>query len=319
MNRPDLNIDELLNSFIDGELTADEQIEVRRLIAHDEQIARRLKQLQKTKMLVSCLPGVEAPAEMVEQVMASLERKTLLDQQPVHFDKREGARQLLVRRVLAAAAMITLVAVLAGVVYTIVAPETVPVKPAPPFVAMELTPSATSEMRFTGRLGLTTHTLTEVDAFIGRTINDNGLSDYVGITREPNKSLYSLTCSRQALHLLLADLQSIWQKFDSATLFVDTEQFAAPVVVDAITLEQTAEIVGQDSSRRSIEVAEDFAVLNSMANLMPGTQIASAIGDRKIDLITAPKPVLTWAQKTVNKTASGPKEVSLIIQVVGSE
>ena len=48
------NMDELLNSFIDGELTPRQQTEVQRLIAHEEKVAQRLRQLQKCKMLPSC-------------------------------------------------------------------------------------------------------------------------------------------------------------------------------------------------------------------------------------------------------------------------
>ncbi len=117
------NIDELLNGFIDGELDQRHQTEVQRLITHDAQIAERLRELQKCKVLVGSLPCVEAPAGMAEQIKASLETSALLGRQPESFDAREGARHLLVRRVLAAAAMIGLVAVLAAVVYTIVAPE----------------------------------------------------------------------------------------------------------------------------------------------------------------------------------------------------
>ena len=123
------NIDELLNSFIDGELTARQRTEAQRLIAHDAQVAQRLRELQKCKTLVSSLPYVEAPAEMLEVVKTSLERRTLLGQQSSAFDQRAGARHLLVRKVLSAAAMIGLVAVLAAVIYTIVGPESSPQKP----------------------------------------------------------------------------------------------------------------------------------------------------------------------------------------------
>ena len=266
MNRSYPNIDELLSSLIDGELTASQQSEVERLIAHDAQIARRLQQLQKTKMLVSSLPRAKAPGQITEQVKASLARRELSAQQPV-FSKREGTRQLLVRRVLAAAAMIALVAILAGVIYTIVAPETVPERPAERAVAVRPIPSLAAEAGFSGRLELKTAALLAVDGFINRFIDENGLSDFVSVERQPGQSLYSLSCSRQGLNLLLSDLQSIWQKFDSTTLFVDTEQFAEPVMIDAISAEQTAEIINQDSPNRAIEVAKDFAILNNMAEL----------------------------------------------------
>jgi len=323
MNRSDQNVDELLNSFIDGELTVSQQAEVQRLIAHDAQIARRLQQLQKTKMLVSALPGAKAPGQITEQVKASLARRQLLS--PIKsgavFSKREGARQLRVRNCLAAAAMIALVAILAGVIYTIIAPENIP-GPAEKVVAVKPTPSLTTVAGFSGRLELKTGTLVAVDGFINRVIDENGLSDFVSVERQPGQSLYSLSCSRQDLNLLLADLQSIWQKFDATTLFVNTEQFTEPVAVNAVTAEQAAEIVNQDSPQRSIEVAKDFAVLNNMAELMPGKQILTAIDDKKVNLITPPKPVLTGDRKMITKTATllqDKKEVSLTIVVVGSE
>jgi len=262
MNRSDPNIDELLNSFIDEELTAKQQAELEQLIAHDAQVARRLRQLQKTKMLIGSLHRAKAPVDIAEQVKASLEARKILTQQPV-FSERKGLRHLLVRRVLATAAMIALVAILSGVVYTIIAPETVPDKTAEIFVAAEPTP-------FSGRLELKTGALLAVDGFINRFIDENGLSDFVSVERQAGQSLYSLSCSRQSLNSLLADLASIWQRFDSSKLFVETEQFGEQVVIHAITAEQTAEVVNQDSPDRIIEVAKDFAILNNMADLMPG-------------------------------------------------
>jgi len=318
MNRSDQNIDELLNSFIDGELTASQQSEVERLIARDARTARRLQQLQKTKMLVSSLPRAKAPGQITEQVKASLARRQLIAQQPV-FSKREGTRQLLVRRLLAAAAMIALVAILAGVIYTIVAPEPVPERPAERTVAVRPMPSLAAEAGFSGRLELKTAALVAVDGFINRFIDETGLSDFVSVERQPGQSLYSLSFSQQGLNLLLSDLQSIWQKFDSTTLFVDTEQFAEPVAVNAVTAEQAVEIVNQDSAKRSIEVAKDFAILNNMAKLMPGKQILTAIDDKKVNLITPPKPVFTEYPKKAKKTAHQPKEVNLTLVIISSE
>ncbi len=323
-------IDELLNSFIDGELTARQQTEVQRLMAHDAKIAQRLQQLQKCKMLVSSLPVAEAPDGMLEDITASLEKRTLLGEQDSDFDERVGARHLLVRKVMAAAAMIGLVAVLATVVYTILAPETVPerpvafevrelpgeieaVRPGPSMVAME----------FNGRLELKTSALVAVDAFINRAIEDNGLSGSISPARQQDKSVYSLRCSQDGLNLLLADLGGIWEKFDSTTLSVETEAFGRQVVVDAVTAEQIAEIVNQDSLQRRTEVARDFALLNDTAERLPGREILAAIDDGSRHLITIPKPVLTSSQRTTKKPAGQAEDkqqkVHLVIVVAGSE
>jgi hypothetical protein len=333
--RENPNIDELLNGFIDGELTARQHTEVQRLIAHDAQIAGRLRELEKCKMLVGSLPYAEAPAETAELIKASLERRILFGQQPEPFGEREGARHLLVRKVLAAAAMIGLVAVLGAVVYTIVAPESAMDRP----IAVEdwrqprrevevgkavpsLTATAEKSVAFNGRLELKTGDLVAVDAFINRAIEDNGLLEKVSPKVEGGNSVYTLSCSQGALSLLLADLESVWDRFDSAALFVETDQLAEQVVVDAIAAEQIVEIVNQGTLEKRVEMAKDFSVLNKMTELLPGKEILAAIDGSGPDLITIPKPVLTSREETIRKPASQAEDdqnVNLTIVVVGSE
>jgi len=255
--REESNIEELLNSFIDGELTQREANEVERLIADDARIAQRLRELQKSKMLVGSLPRAEAPAEMAEQIKASLERKALLAQRAERFDERAGARYLLVRKVLAAAAMIGLAAILAAVVHTIFAPESGPEKP-----TAEVRVAATG---FNGRLELKTSDLAAVDSFIKRAIEDNGLK-YSSPGSQRDKSVYALSCSREDLNLLLADLANIWDRFDSPTLFVETKT-RGEQKFDGVSAERITEIVG--------------------------------------DLITAPKPPLTGPEEeAIEKSAT---------------
>ncbi|MHC4460787.1 MAG: anti-sigma factor family protein [Planctomycetota bacterium] len=227
--REEQNIEELLNSFVDGELTRREANEVERLIADDAQIAQQLRELQKSKVLVGSLPRAEAPAEMAEEIKASLRRRTLLGQRAERFDERAGARHLLARKVLAAAAMIGLVAILAGVVYTIVAPEA------------GYKPSG-GALAFNGRLELKTSNLAAVDAAIKMAIEDKGLK-YSSPGSRGDKSVYALNCSREDLNLLLADMDNIWERFDSATLFVETKTPGRRVVVDDVSAKQVADLI----------------------------------------------------------------------------
>ena len=327
------DIEELLNSFIDGELTARQRTEIQRLISHDAQVAQRLRELQKCKMLVGSLPFDEAPAEMAEGIKTLLQRRAPLGRQPVRIDERAGARHLMFRKVLTAAAMIGLFAVLTAVIYTIVAPESGverpvaiedwgrpagKIKPAEKLIS-KATLAATG---FNGRLELKTDALVAVNSFINRAIEDNGLLEKVSSKAGEDKSVYSLSCSRQGLNLLLADLQDIWARFDSATLFVETEAIYEQVVVDGVSVEQVIEIVNQSDFEKRIRVAKDFAALSSMDELLPGRQVFAAIDDRKGDLITIPKPVLTSSEKTGKKLTSRPedeKKVTLSIVVVSSE
>ena len=306
------NMDELLNSFIDGELPARQQTEVQRLVDHDEKIAQRLQQLQKCKMLLSSLPVTEAPPQILENVKASLARKPLLDESALRRTERAGTRHLLGRKLFAAAAMLGLVGILTAVVYTIVAPETVTQGP----VAVVAAP-------FSGRLELKTNDLPAVVGVINRAIEENIPSDeWIASDQNNVKEPHALICSSESFNLLLAELGNIWDKLDSAHFFVDTEVFGEQVVVDAVTAEQIAGIVNQDDSKRRIEVAKDFAVLNNIAEHLPGREILTAIDDTTVGLITPPKPVLTWNQKTVKKSPARTeknKNIHLTITVVGGD
>ncbi|MHC4495534.1 MAG: anti-sigma factor [Planctomycetota bacterium] len=316
--------DELLNSFIDGELSARQRTEVERLTAHDPRIALRLQQLQKCKTLVASLPRAEAPAGVLEGVKASLAPTALPDEAPT-YNERAGRRHLLGRRLLSAAAMLGLVAVLAGVIYTIVAPETVMEGPVlvrdthPPtgIEAMKPGPGVVAALPFSGRLELNTDALPEVDTAVNRTIGENGLSDSIGAVRQEDKRIYYLSCSREGLNLLLADLDDIWSKLDSASLFIDTEIFARQVSVDHVTTGQIAEIVHQDSHERRLEVARDFAAVNSMTELLPGKVLASAIEGDSGGLLTAPKPFITGPEPTTKPASrvKGKETIRLTIVV----
>jgi len=96
---------------------------------------------------------------------------------------------------------------------------------------------------FDGRLEIKTEASRTVNAFIDKTIEDNGLSDYVSLKSLGDRKVYSITCSRQDLNLLLSDLAGIWEKFDSSTLFVKARPPVKEAVVNNISAEQIANLV----------------------------------------------------------------------------
>jgi hypothetical protein len=211
----DLKIDELLNSFIDGELTKRQQIKVQRLIAHDPKIVQRLRELENIRALISSMPTAEAPADMPERVKAALQSRVILTEpayQSERFDRYKGAQHLLFRKLLTAAAMVGLMAILGTVVYTIISPE----KGGP--------------TGFTGTLEVTTSALSEVDEFIADSVANNNLLQCSGPRTRQGKRVYVLTGSRVGMNLLLNDLDNVWTKFDSAMLVVDTKTVGQKVV-----------------------------------------------------------------------------------------
>jgi hypothetical protein len=289
MSQSDSHIDELLNSFIDAELTPEQQKEVERLIADDEQVARRLRDLQRCKMLVQSLPREKAPDGTFEQITVSLEQGTL----------REASRPFVGRRILAVAAMIAVMAVLAVVIHSIGTPEGEPRGPAP----APAMPGVSAAAGFAGRLELRTNVPTEVGAFVSRAIADGGLSTQVDIRGTTDRKVYSLSAGKGDVNLLLQDLATIWDKFGSATLFVQTEAFGPHVTIDEITAQQIATIVNQDSREKCIKVASDLAILNHMAKLLPASEISRVMDEKKPSLLTVPKPFLTGGQEPSRKSA----------------
>jgi hypothetical protein len=335
------DIDELLNSFIDGELTARQETQLKRLLAHDVHASERLRQLRKCKILVSSLPRAEAPEALTGQILAKLEKRIPQAHQPEHLEKLKGARHLLARKVLAAAAMLGLVAILGAVIYTIVGPAKIKEKPLAveqwqpsgkkillEEPALSLTaaekPSVQTHLaltQFNGRLELKTSSLIAVEAVLNRTFEDNGLLKYSGSISRGNKKLYALSCSRQGLRALLADLENIWARLDSATLYVKTDYLDEEIAVKSVRPEQINQIVNQDNPEKCIKVAKDLAVLNNMTELLEGNGILASLDKSKPELVTIPKPILTSSKKSLEKPSEGAEktvQAHLLIVLIGT-
>lgn len=306
--KEEMSIDELLNSFVDGELTTQQEDEVRHQIENDPQIAQRVQQLQKCKLLMNSLPIAEAPSGMLDDIKASMESRSQQDR-PFISQQRKETISLLPRRMAAVAAMIGFVAVLTAVVFTIAPPEGT-------HEGIGNVPgtSVAAATGFSGILEFKTKELNAVDSFITRTIENNGYTDFLNPTQDAGKRIYTINCSKEDLTRLLTDLDNIWDKLDSTNLNINTDVFGEHVVVNAVTTKQIAEIVNQNSSSRSIEVAKDFSAFNGIAGQLPGRDIFSAIEDRTTILMKNGVPYLT--EKIIEKPEireNGEKTINLTI------
>jgi hypothetical protein len=199
--KEDINIDELLNGYMDGELTDRHRTEVQRLISHDEQIAGRLRHLQKCRTLVTALPPAEVSGGLLERIKTSLETRTLVGAEDTDFDDRRGSIHLFARKLTTAAALIVLVAVLAAVVYNIAVPE-----------------KATQTFAFEGTLELGTSNVMAIENVI------NSAGDIrVTPVMQDGENTYVLTGSRQAVTALLDDMDNSWSSVSSSRLTVETK------------------------------------------------------------------------------------------------
>lgn len=315
------NLDELLCSFMDGELSPRQQTEVQRMAARDPQVGRRLRQLQNCRTLFTALPQVEAPADMMEQIKESLERRTLLQEQPVAPRRSVGALHLVFRKFVAAAAMFALLGVLGVVVYQVVAPVKMPVgaplaNDVPPVRLIEREPSAVpatvvADAGFSGRLELRTASLASMDSFIRRAIENNLLSDSARSDRIGDRRSYRVVGTRESINRLVASLSSAWQSAGGATLYVDRPgDAAAPVAVEAVTPDQAVSIIARNSTEASVEAAEAFAVMNGLAKQTPGGELLAMIGEDTGSMVAMagiPKPRMTKPDDPTKPTLASPQ------------
>jgi len=328
-------IEELLNSYIDDELSADERSQVQRLVRENHTIAQRLRQLERCKALVSSLPPAEPPAQVVAGIKQLLRSHSAGTSESKHIESRRGARHLFIRHVLAASIIIGLVGIFGAVVYKIVGPEktTMPIVAVQPAPAVEpaVTPVETKKAVAVAAaenstsiglysLQLQTADFTAVDAYVNKLLEESPWLRYEATKDQPGKSAYRILCSRGGLEAMMSDLATVWSKFDSTTLIVRTDDVGRYVTVESVKPEQIADIARQDTIDGRTKLAKDFATLNSVEKIMPDEKMLAATERPMPELTTIPKPVLTSGDKntvTAPKGAWDQVQVDLNIIVTG--
>ena len=300
--KEEIKLEELLNSYVDGELSVRQRTEIKRMAANDQKIAARLRQIQKCRILVSALPVAKAPLSVMENVKASLKSKAQTSEEiPVSFAEHAGkTRVILFRRVLAAAAMISLVAILMIVINMLT----------PSKIGEGINNKAIADMRFSGKLELKANDFRGVDSIISRAIEESGLSDYTNSIKEANRRVYTVNCSKAGLNQFLTELNDNWDKLSSAVLSVDTDVFAQSVEIKGITPSQIEQIANQEDVNQSIGVAKDIAVRNSINQVLAENKIISHGMNNQMG--QAVKPILVENYPPVNND-HGEKTVQLRI------
>ena len=171
---------------------------------------------------------------------------------------------------------------------------------------------------FRGKLELKTEMFNGVDAFVKRSLVDSGIMLIELPVSETQKGFYNVRCSRTTLSLFVADLASIWDKFDSATLYVETGQPVTDVVVENIAAHQVDDIIAERNFEKAVTLAKNTAALNALSTDLPGTALAM---ETDVDSLPIPKPVLT-AGDNKPKTMTDIDEtemIEMVIHIITSE
>ena len=302
--KEDFNIEQLLNGFIDNELTEKERTEVERLIAHDPAVANRIEELKKYKILIGSLPASKAPAEMLDNIKGAIAAKEYSVLKQSYGRRIAATTQLLFRKAVSVAAMFILILALTAVIYMIVSPPSA-IEPKPDLTIGQL-PSAANQLIANLELKITS--LSDGEEAVRKALENAGILQITESAVQTNKCQYSFNCTGEQLNLILASLEEKWEEFKSPKLVVDTAVADKPAVINDVTTWQIAEIASQDSFERRTKAAQYFAILNNNETL-PG----QAEDLNNIDIESIPKPVLTKDEFEAGKTAEGKLSINFNI------
>ena len=149
----------------------------------------------------------------------------------------------------------------------------------------------------TARLDLATKDFSAATAFLRRAIENEGLSGQLACRESQNGSAYTITCSRAKLSSLMNQLRAIWGRFDSADLYIETDTFARPVALNAVTAAQALDIIRQRTQDDAVSLAKNFAVTNALSRAGIVDKVLAKMADNSSDsmmpLTMVPRPVLT--------------------------
>ena len=331
-------IEELLNSYLDGELDERKSNEIKRLIDNDKEIQSLYDSLKRYKSLMQTVSRVPVPEGLCENITAQLERHILLADTDIYSHKA-GRRHLMARRLMTAAAVIVLAAVLSVIVFDIFVPKSsreqlmtnVLRKRAAKQVLYErpfdetkqeedkqIVPETAVDAPLVAILTLETKSLIEVDWLVAKALTTTNLfNQTAAIDRQPGSVRYVLNCNKYSLVGLMQELSFIWPQCTNAKMDIGTEQVGKYITISNISTQQLLEICKTENFGQRLRMANDLAVINKVTSSAAINRLYAA-ADTDYDLLKPQKPALTSVEKT--QTASQPldntKNATLTIIVI---
>jgi hypothetical protein len=320
-----LNIDELLNCYVDGEASDRQATEVKRMILHDRKVADRVRELQRQRQLLAALPVESAPAELAESVKTMLERRTLLKAASSNSHHVVGSMHLFARKLIAAAAMLALLGGLGIIVYMVIGSGDIGRQDNIRIVANDdtrekaVTPGAKPVVPAMAAVELILKTSSPggLNSVIAKTIDSRGFWACVTVNRQPSRTTYAVSCGKEDVAKILNELSGVWDKVEDKSLCI-TAAGEETVTVASVTTDQVTAVMTAPDLPSRVASAKVFAKTNAEG---PEAAVVSNTNDSGSDL-KIPKPALTSPDFDKAATASvegRADKVSLTITVVSLE
>ena len=319
------NIDELLSGCVDGELSKRNYTELKRLMEHDPELAEKFSQLKKQKRLLNALPVETAPEGLFDAVIASQERKFILNEYSAASGEVEGVKYLMFRRALTAAVILVLFGGLIGLIVHIVSPvsqvapqdyasdikapevDLVPVTPG--LVENPVTANADATY-FRASLDLKTEQAIAMNDFIMKAIFNRDLNDFVDPREiEGTSSTIRIVCGIDGIVALLGDIQAEWDRCKEANLSVYDHALAKDIVIENISSKNLMKIFNEDKFYARMQIVRDFADFNPYGSMR--LAIDDGVSKNPIE------PKMTSPDADKKERLDGGEKVSLVITVTG--
>ncbi len=265
------NIDEMLHAYVDGELNTRQKTEVKRLLDRDESLAVQVKRIRQTKQWVGALPRDEAPADMAENVLAILERKTLLGERKVALTPDNSFRHRILRRIQAVAAVVVLFVALAGLVYSIMAPPSGPKKHNVTMANQDydILKEITPEVKLAGTLSMVggTDLLTQLN----KGLQSCGLKTLGSSASAQGSRHVEIKCSEATLRALMRSFNLDWSTATDArfTVCALAGRAITPVDIPAVHPSQIVDLVDVADANQGESIAVEMATNNGLKPLRP--------------------------------------------------
>ncbi len=330
--------EELLNSYIDGELDDRRVTEAKRLMDHDSAIRDSYESFVKCRRLVELLPCDKAPANTFEEITHHLEREVLWNSSPGGSCKA-GRKHLFFRRFAAVTAVLFLVVGLFAIIFDIFVPESArkqlvanfgterksqilyerPFADAEPAVVEDipLVPRETAVVvPLSAKLIFSTDAAIQVDMYLGKAMMNRRLLDKTtSVVRTSDGIFYELVCDKSEIISLVSDLAILWQKCRDVQMGIETEVFDDYVMIDRISAADALGILRAESYSQRLRMAEDISKINAAT---PGAAIVERFyavgGDIDLSELDLPKPVLAAADSVPFSAADSASKLIIIVR-----
>lgn len=311
MSKDKKNIKELLNAYVDGQLSERRMTEVKRLMDHDPKVAAYVDQIEKCRQIISEIPVTPAPEGIEAAVMERLERKFILDEMGASEKEIQGQKQLYVRRLCAVAAMIVLFGVLGTLVYQVVAPSSTGsrdyAKTEASFDEAEEIKTASEIKPVNYKLVLNTADIKRSTRTVSEFLYADMLAGNTVTNKTDNLHEYKITCSTRQAENLMVELQSVIDGFIDAQFILNPDSIQSyQIAFDKTNYANAISLINTENEDLRLERAAKYASVDSDQTMLAKSSEIDA------DSLEPVKPRLT-SSKSESKPVD--RKVILTIQI----